>query len=142
MSVGNAWNRPVMVVEDDPAVGELLTLRLESAGYRATWVKDGAAALDRIADVLPRLLVLDLGLPVVDGFQVLQALRAQPLWRNLPIFVLTARHSEEDVKRAVRLGATGYMAKPFDALALIKRIDKRLTSAEQPGAPGRQWFVD
>ena len=117
-----------MVVEDDPAIGELLTLRLETAGYQVTWVRDGAAAMDRIADVLPKLVVLDLGLPILDGFQVLAKLRAQPLWRSLPIFVLTARHSEEDVKRAIRLGATGYMAKPFDAKVLISRIDKRLAT--------------
>ena len=100
--------------------------------------------MDRIADVRPKLVVLDLGLPIIDGFQVLERLRAQPLWRNLPIFVLTARHSEEDVKRAIRLGATGYMAKPFDAMALISRIDKRLgpSLAAGPNTSAREWTSD
>ena len=144
MNADQSWHRSIMVVEDDPGIGELLTLRLENAGYRVTWVKDGAAAMDRIADVRPKLMVLDLGLPIMDGFQVLERLRAQPLWRNLPIFVLTARHSEEDVKRAIRLGATGYMAKPFDAMALISRIDKRLGSraAAGPNTSAREWASD
>ncbi|HZZ34245.1 MAG TPA: response regulator [Caulobacteraceae bacterium] len=123
------WSRPVMVVEDDPTIGELLTLRLDLAGYRPTWVRDGAQALERINEVKPDLIVLDLGLPKVDGFQVLEALRAEPLWRDLPIIVLTARHNSEDVRKALSLGASDYMAKPFDAKRLQQRIERQLALA-------------
>jgi len=129
----------VLIVEDDPLIGELLMLRLESAGYRATWLKDGGQALNRIADLKPSCMVLDLGLPVIDGFQVLQTLRRHALWKTLPIIVLTARHNADDVKRALSLGASDYVAKPFDALALIKRIERQLAKAAQPPPAGRQW---
>ena len=119
----------MLVVEDDPLIGELLTLRLESSGYRTAWLKDGEAVLNRMADIKPQLMVLDLGLPTVDGFQVLQTLRRNALWRTLPIIVLTARHNAEDVKRALALGATDYVAKPFDAQPLMKRIERHLTKA-------------
>jgi DNA-binding response OmpR family regulator len=133
------WSPPVLIVEDDPLIGELLMLRLESAGYRATWLKDGGQALNRIGDVKPSCMVLDLGLPVIDGFQVLQTLRRHALWKTLPIIVLTARHNADDVKRALSLGASDYVAKPFDAQALIKRIERQLAKAAQAPPSARQW---
>ncbi|MFI4975257.1 MAG: response regulator transcription factor [Caulobacterales bacterium] len=148
MNVDKVWGRPIMVVEDDFLIGELLVLRLEMAGYRVTWARDGAAALNMIDRAKPELLVLDLGLPVLDGFQVLERLRARPLWSQLPILVLTARQCEDDVRRAVRLGATDYMAKPFNDFVLIKRIARHLCGAAidpkppEVAAPREVWFVD
>lgn len=139
MSVGDVWSAPLMVVEDDPLVGELVMLRLESAGYRASWVKDGGMALNRIGEIKPTLMLLDLGLPVIDGFQVLQTLRAHALWRKLPIIVLTARHNAEDVRRALALGASDYMVKPFEAPALIKRIERQLMATSTVPATARKW---
>ena len=133
MDAARAWATPILIVEDDPLIGEVLMLRLESAGYRATWVKDGAAALTRVGEVKPKLVVLDLGLglPVVDGFQVLTILRRNALYRDLPIIVLTARHSAEDVKKAVTLGASDYLGKPFDAEVLQRRIERLLKPPAQ-----------
>ncbi len=125
------WATPILIVEDDPLIGEVLMLRLESVGYRATWVKDGAEALNRIGQVKPQLVVLDLGLPVVDGFQVLTTLRRNPLYRDLPVIVLTARHSADDVKKAVTLGASDYLGKPFDAEVLQRRIERLLKPPAQ-----------
>ena len=125
------WATPILIVEDDPLIGEVLMLRLESVGYRATWVKDGAEALNRIGQVKPQLVVLDLGLPVVDGFQVLTILRRNPLYRDLPVIVLTARHSADDVKKAVTLGASDYLGKPFDAEVLQRRIERLLKPPAQ-----------
>ncbi|HWA62431.1 MAG TPA: response regulator [Caulobacteraceae bacterium] len=133
------WNPRILVVEDDPLIGELLMLRLESGGYRATWVKDGGAALDRMQDVKPHLVVLDLGLPGVDGFQVLQTLRRHATWRETPVVVLTARHNADDVKRALGLGASDYVAKPFDAHALLKRIERALKAAGTKPVNASTW---
>ena len=131
MDAARAWATPILIVEDDPLIGEVLMLRLESAGYRTTWVKDGAAALNRVGEVKPKLVVLDLGLPVIDGFQVLTILRRNILYRDLPIIVLTARHSAEDVKKAVTLGASDYLGKPFDAEVLQRRIERLLKPPAQ-----------
>ncbi len=133
-----AWAIPILIVEDDPMIGELLMLRLESAAFRTTWVKDGAAALKRVGEVKPKLVVLDLGLPVVDGFQVLTILRRNTLYHDLPIIVLTARHSAEDVKKAVTLGASDYLGKPFDAEVLQRRIERLLKPpAQKPAQQSR-----
>ena len=124
MKVDGSWTSPVLIVEDDPMIGELLMLRMNTAGFSATWVRDGPEALERIAHVRPRVVVLDLGLPGMDGFQVLEAFRPQPMHRIMPIMLLTARHGQDDVKRALALGADDYVAKPFDAAALLSRIGK------------------
>ena len=138
MGAESAWATPILIVEDDPLIGEVLMLRLESAGYRTTWVKDGAAALNRVGEVKPKLVVLDLGLPVVDGFQVLTILRRNALYRDLPIIVLTARHSADDVKKAVTLGASDYLGKPFDAEVLQRRIERLLKPlAQKPAQQSR-----
>jgi len=131
MASPEPWGRPILVVEDDPIVGELLLLRLNTAGYRPHWVRNGQAALGRALEVRPRLVVLDLGLPGMDGFEVLAALKgARRIW-PLPVIVLTARQNAADVTRAISLGAVDYVAKPFNGEALMARIERRLS----PPAP-------
>ena len=116
-------------------IGELLHIRLTSAGYRASWAKDGRDALDRLFDIMPQLIVLDLGLPRVSGFDVLERIRRYRVFETLPVVVLTARQNPEDVKRAVALGACDYLAKPFDGPALIKRLERHLAPRKRPPDP-------
>ncbi|MDR3508146.1 MAG: response regulator [Caulobacteraceae bacterium] len=122
MNTQQDWKPPVMVVEDDPLIGELLSLKLKSAGYNPTLVKNGVEALKRVGEIKPRMVLLDLGLPKVDGFQVLESLRRDLRFPRLPIVVLTARQGGEEVRRAIKLGASDYVTKPFDLSALLKRL--------------------
>lgn len=126
MSVDHAWSAPILVVEDDPLIGELLKLRLEAAHYRAHWVQTGELALMRIHEVKPELVLLDLGLPKMDGFEVLTEIRRQAIFARVKVVVLTARHNAADVQRALKLGANDFLAKPFDAAVLLKRLAKHL----------------
>ncbi len=124
MSRENPRQQRLVVAEDDEGIHELLTIRLELAGYHTISARNGVEALDRIQTMDPHGLILDIGMPILDGFGVLQALRARP--KKLAILVLTARHAPEDVRRAVGLGASDYVAKPFDDNELLKRVARML----------------
>ena len=126
--------RPRLVVaEDDDAILDLIRTRLELAGYAISYARDGYAALDMIKAIQPVGLVLDLNMPRLDGFGVLDALRSPRFQKPPPVLVLTARHATEDVRRCLALGAKDYLAKPFQDRDLIARVARLLrSSASRP----------
>jgi len=107
------------VVEDDPLACELLTAILEDDGYDICAVADGTAALDAVETFNPDLVLLDGGLPGIDGAEVARRLRQTG---NLPIIFVTGADSAEDVHRGFRVGADDYITKPFDAKELSWRV--------------------
>jgi DNA-binding response OmpR family regulator len=111
----------VLVAEDDEKQAELIRRSLLAEGHTATVVHDGAAALEAARALRPDLVVLDLMLPVVDGFEVCRALRggADP---EIPVVMLTARSAEDDVLLGLGLGADDYMTKPYSPRELMARI--------------------
>jgi two-component system response regulator MprA len=125
----------ILVVEDDNAVRELISTRLHLAGHVVTVACDGAQALERISQARPEAMILDLGLPKVDGFEVLGAM-ARNRW-SIPTLVLTARHSQADVHTAISLGAWDYLAKPFSECVLMQRLDRLF----QPRQCSEPYFV-
>lgn len=115
----------VMTVDDDRAILELVSTRLTLAGYDVFSARDGHEAVSRISGVRPDAMVLDLNMPGLDGFGVLQRLGKVGTAR-LPILVLTARHDAADVQRAIGLGARDYLAKPFKDSQLLMRVARLL----------------
>ncbi|MER5384827.1 response regulator transcription factor [Streptomyces sp. NPDC002688] len=109
----------VLVAEDDEMQAELIRRSLLSEGHTATVVHDGGAALDEARRHRPDLVVLDLMLPVVDGFGVCRALRRDD---DIPVLMLTARSTEDDVLLGLELGADDYMTKPYSPRELMARI--------------------
>jgi DNA-binding response OmpR family regulator len=128
MSLHPNWATTILVVEDDLLVGEYLKIRLGTAGYTICWATTGAMALERLGEMRPQLMLLDLGLPVVNGFDVLAEVRRRRIHDDMPIVVLTARHGSEDVKRAMALGASDFLVKPCEALKLLKRVEHHLAT--------------
>ena len=118
--------RRVLVVEDDPFLLELITTRLELAGFDTRSARDGSKALERLTEFRPEAMVLDINMPVLDGFGVLMHMRAQGLTEKTPTMVLTARNSPEDVSKAIKLGARDYLSKPFKDEQLIARVGRLL----------------
>jgi DNA-binding response OmpR family regulator len=116
----------ILIVEDDPSVLDLLTTRLELAGYRTTCAKDGYRALEALNGVQPDAIVLDLNMPNLDGFGVLAALNKRPLDKQPPVLVLTARNAVDDVRRCLSLGAKDYLAKPFKDAQFLARVARLL----------------
>lgn len=119
---------PILVIEDDEHVGHVLKFMLERQGYPVQLVTDGRAACKTIQESteLPRLILLDVMLPYIDGFEVVGIVRAQPGWETIPIVMLTAKTTEQDIVRALDAGANDYIVKPFQPNELLARIRRFL----------------
>ena len=109
----------ILVVDDEPPIRRLLRFSLAGQGYRVSEASSGEQALVMAATDKPELIVLDLGLPDLDGHEVLRRLRE---WSNVPIIVLTVRDREEEKVQALDQGADDYMTKPFGMPELLARI--------------------
>ncbi len=127
----------ILIVEDEEAIAQGLVLNLERKGYRTDLAGDGREALARAEAGRYDLILLDVRLPEVDGFEVCQTLRR--LGDLTPILVLTARGQPDDVVYGLKLGADDYMVKPFDLAELLARVEgllRRQAWAQEPGDEG------
>lgn len=122
----------LLVVDDDPRLRELLTITLERAGYQVITARDGQMALTHAARETPDLIVLDVGLPELDGLEVCRRLRATS---EVPILFLTARDDEIDRVLGLELGADDYVTKPFSPRELVARIKAILKRSRPVSAP-------
>jgi len=114
----------ILIVEDDADLANLTTHWLERAGYSVQHAGDGAAALKMLSgDPLPTLVLLDLMLPKIDGFEVLRRIRASGRTRTLPVVVVTSFSRDKDATRAREIGANDYIVKPLMELDFLKRIE-------------------
>ncbi len=112
----------ILVVEDEPAIAELIALNLRHAGFEVTIAGDGESAQAVVDGALPSLVILDWMLPGQSGHSLARAWRAQPRTRGLPIIMLTARAEEADKVSGLEAGADDYLTKPFSANELLARI--------------------
>jgi DNA-binding response OmpR family regulator len=128
----------ILVVEDDPDIALSLRLKLErEGGYAVDVVADGADGLRKAIDRPPDLVVLDLNLPGMDGFEVCRRLRKEPETASVPVIMLTARIGEDDRVAGLDLGADDYITKPFspkEAVARVKAVLRRSDRAEDADA--------
>ena len=119
--------KKILLVEDERDLVELLTTRLQAAGYEVAVAYDGQQALDLVGQDAPDLIVLDLMLPKVDGYEVCRQLKADKRTQKIPILVLTAHSTEEKLKTALDCGADALFTKPFDPQALLAKISELLS---------------
>jgi DNA-binding response OmpR family regulator len=122
--------RKVLVVEDDPAIQLLLTETLRSRGYEPRAVADGLEALPAASAMRPDIVLLDIGLPGIDGFEVLERLKADPELRDVPVIMVTAWGEPELMAKALDRGALDYVRKPFAVDDLLARVDAACKGAE------------
>ncbi len=121
----------VLVVEDEPDISGIIRRTLERDGIRVDVVDRGDAAVQAAIDDVPDLVLLDINLPVINGFEVCRILRARPATARVPIIMLTARSGETDRVSGLELGADDYITKPFslrELLARVKAVLRRTTS--------------
>jgi DNA-binding response OmpR family regulator len=129
-----------LLVEDEDSIALLVKAYLSQSGYRVAWVRSGDEALESLDRVRPRLVILDIGLPGQDGFDVCRAIRARS---PLPIVMLTARDEEADRVAGLELGADDYVTKPFSPRELAARVRTVLRrSGSANGAKERLAFGD
>jgi two-component system OmpR family response regulator len=128
----------ILVVDDDPMILELITIRLQLAGHEVLKARNGKEALERLREYTPAALVLDINMPVVDGFEVLRQMRQTGQTDRVATMVLTARNQSADVKKAIELGARDFLAKPFQDRQLLARVARLLRTRSYPQPPAPQ----
>ncbi|WP_296388005.1 response regulator [Williamsia sp.] len=122
----------VLVVDDEPQILRALRINLKARGFEVTTASTGAGALRAAAQTNPQVVVLDLGLPDIDGFEVLSGLRG---WTTVPVIVLSARTDAADKVQALDAGADDYVTKPFGMEELLARLRAAVRRASAP-TPG------
>ncbi len=122
----------VLVVEDNEHLAFMLRFILERSGYDVIWAPNGRDAERAIANIEPvSAVLLDLMLPYVSGYELIRILRDDPLWRYVPIIVLSGKVMEEDIVKALDLGANDYVTKPFRPEELLARIRRLVIDNER-----------
>jgi len=122
-------SKTILVCDDDPLLVDLLEFRLGQRGFRVLIARDGAAAMEIAARETPDAIVLDAMMPIVDGYEVLRRLRANPPLASIPVIMLTARKGETDIVSGLELGASDYMVKPFIPEELVMRLSRLVGAA-------------
>jgi DNA-binding response OmpR family regulator len=121
----------VLVVEDDIHIAHVLIFMLERQGYTVTHAADGRAAVEHVvSQAPPDLVLLDVMLPYVDGFEIIALIRAQAGWADVPVIMLTAKNTERDTVRALDAGANDFIIKPFQPQELLARLRRFLKAPE------------
>jgi len=121
--------RRVLVVDDEPRMINLIRMNLEADGFQVVTAPNGTKALDAVRTQLPDLVLLDVMMPELDGFETLRMLRE---FSSIPVIMLTAKGEEDDRVRGLELGADDYIAKPFSPRELVSRVRAVLRRADMP----------
>ncbi len=125
--------KKILAVDDERHIVRLVQVNLERAGYEVVTAFDGKEALEKVESEQPDLVVLDVMMPYMDGFEVLQNLRKNQSTRDLPVIMLTAKAQDADVFRGWQSGVDCYLTKPFnpmELIAFVKRIFKSMDGPE------------
>jgi twitching motility two-component system response regulator PilG len=118
--------KKILVVEDEESLLKLESILLTSKGYEVRGVPNGQAALDAIAEERPDLVLLDIMLPEIDGFEVCRRIKSDPATRDIPVVMLTAKKTRDDMARGEKVGADWYITKPFKSAMVIETIQRFL----------------
>lgn len=132
----------VLVVEDEEDLASLVEVNLELAGHRVTVARDGGEGLERARELRPDLVLLDVMMPKMDGWQVLTALKADPAVADIPVVMLTAKVQDQDQIRGWSAGAAEYITKPFSPLSLSQVLKDVLANSPDEEAARRQRILD
>ena len=129
--MGGVDEPTLLVVDDEPEINRLVARLFEKRGYRVVSALDGAEALAQVARERPDLIMLDLNLPKIDGWEVCRRLKSDPATRTIPIIILTAAHANvDDAQIGLGLGADEYVAKPFVKAVLLHNVERLLGRPE------------
>ncbi len=126
--------RKILAVDDEKHIVRLVQVNLERAGYEVVTANDGKEALQKVAEENPDLVVLDVMMPYMDGFEVLQNLRRNPATRDIPVIMLTAKAQDADVFKGWQSGVDCYLTKPFNPMELLSFVKRIFDSSD--GGPG------
>lgn len=127
----------ILVCDDERHIVRLIQVNLERQGYQVVTAFDGKEGLEKIRSEKPNLVVLDVMMPYMDGFEVLKSLRREPETENLPVIMLTAKAQDKDVFEGYHYGADMYLTKPFNPMELVTFVKRIAAGNDESGGPKR-----
>ncbi len=132
--------RTILTVEDQPNIRRLIAYVLTKAGYKVMQAEDGEAAVHVLQRHVPDLILLDVRMPKMDGFELLSLLRKYEAAASIPVVILTSLNTPRDLDRALELGVIEYLTKPIEPKTLMRRVNEILGGplTAEPTPPGRQ----
>jgi len=125
-------SKTILIADDEPNIVISLEFLLEQGGYRVLVAQDGQQAMEAIEREVPDLVLLDIMLPRLSGYDVCQRIRQNPAWAHIKIVMLTARGREVEVAKGLAVGADAYITKPFSTRELLDKIRDQLGGGAQP----------
>ena len=123
--------KTVLVVDDEVNIVTSLEYVMKAAGFDVATAYDGEEALTKVAEIVPDLVILDVMMPKLDGFEVCEKIRANPLWKSVIIVMLTAKGRDSEREKGLSLGANDYLTKPFSTHDIVKRVQELLGTNEE-----------
>jgi two-component system alkaline phosphatase synthesis response regulator PhoP len=130
-------DKKILVIEDDPATLRLIDYSLRHGGYQVLTASNGLEGMRKVQYEKPDLVILDVMLPGIDGFEICHRLRSEPRMAQLPILMLSAKAQEIDKATGVKVGADDYLAKPADPSEIVSRVES-LLAQKKHAAPARE----
>ena len=126
-------NKSILIVDDEAYIVTSLEFVMKSAGFEVGVAYDGEEALEQVKEMVPDLVILDVMMPKLDGFQVCEKIRANPAWKSVRIIMLTAKGRDTERERGLSLGADDYITKPFATRDILKHAKQILNVNEVEG---------
>jgi len=123
-------SKTVLVVDDEVNIVTSLEYVMKAAGFDVATAYDGEEALTKIAEIVPDLVILDVMMPKLDGFEVCEKVRENPLWESVIIVMLTAKGRDSEREKGLSLGANDYLTKPFSTHDIVNRVKELLSTSE------------
>ena len=120
----------ILVVDDEINITQILEFSIGAEGYEVISAQNGEEAIDKARREQPDLIILDIMMPIIDGYEACRILKANPLTKNIPVVLLTAKGRDIDKRLGYEVGATDYIIKPFSPNKLIDRIHELLSCAK------------
>jgi len=126
--------KKILVVDDERHIVRLVEVNLTKAGYDVTSAYDGIEALEKVAEDKPDMIILDVMMPRMDGFDTLKKLQADPETEGIPVIMLTAKAQDADIFRGWSSGVSSYLTKPFNPRELLTFVERIFQSLEDPSS--------
>jgi twitching motility two-component system response regulator PilG len=124
ISLQDKIRRKILVVEDSSTIRKVISITLSQKGYEITEAEDGLEALSRLSEAKPDLILLDIILPKMDGYQILSIIRENPEYKNIPVIMLTSKDGIINKVKGKVAGSSAYLTKPFDPAKLVETIER------------------
>jgi DNA-binding response OmpR family regulator len=122
VNIPTTMGAKILVAEDEQHIRSLIQYKLQNSGYAVTTVDNGADALKKASEIIPDLILLDVMMPLMTGFEVLASLKKNDATKNIPVLLVTAQSREDEVLKGLDLGADDYVTKPFSPNELAARV--------------------